>query len=163
MKKAFICLLLIACIFLVSCDQFPIGFFNMTVPTDIDGSTWLCTEPLFWFEVDIIHEAEPSNSKVFTPPVVVNGEFYHNKEVYKITRINSDFGGEMSVFGVINGEEIFLFDLTGTSFTEKCFKCKFKASQSDLLNLDGLYDDIELIRILDYNDNNDQLFLIIEV
>ncbi len=152
MKKILICILLITSILLVSCDQFPIGMYNMTTPRDYDDSMWRSTDPDMWFTVDIIYEAEPSNSKIFTPPVVSKGEFYHNGKVYNIN-LNFLVEGEISVYTEINGESIYIFGLQGTSSSEEYFKCKFDVPQSDPLNLEGVYDDVELVRILVNNKN----------
>ncbi len=138
MKKILVCMLLVTCLLLVSCHG------KLLAPRSYDGSTWLSTEPLMWFTVDVIFEAETSNFK--SPPVVSKGEFYYNGEVYDINVRYMD-GECIFVDAEINGEQVCIFVINGYSSSEEYYKGNFEASSKDPLGLEGKYDTIELVRV----------------
>lgn len=148
MKKIMICILLITSILLVSCDRIErlTGHFNMISPSSFDNSTWRSENPDIWFTVDVILEAEPVNFQ--SPPVVSKGEFRHNGEVYNITVRYMD---DECIFvdAEINGEQVCIFNILGYSGNGEFYKGDFKAGYYDPLNLEGKYETVTLVRVLE--------------
>lgn len=146
MKKIMICILLITCVLLVSCDRIErlTGHFNMISPSSFDNSTWRSTDPDIWFTVDVISEAEPVNFQ--SPPVVSKGEFRHNGEVYNI---NVRYMDDECIFvdAEINGEQVCIFQINGYSGNGEYYKGDFEAGYYDPLNLEGKYETVTLVRV----------------